>query len=188
MLRYNVVAKRQNISRTECDRPARMEEEHMRGVHSAVDAIRRSVFTEVARLAYEGGDLNRVDLIPYQMIRGEVAKHRADVFLERAIVRERVRLALGMNLQNAEDQLPISATISEAYTDQKYFENPLVNIIPFACNACPPKQVRITDSCQGCISHPCMNVCPKDAIYLDKNKHCHIDQDKCVKCGKCFKQ
>ena len=98
MLRYNVVAKRQNISRTECDRPARMEEEHMRGVHSAVDDIRRSVFTEVARLAYEGGDLNRVDLIPYQMIRGEVAKHRADVFLERAVVRERVRLALGLNL------------------------------------------------------------------------------------------
>ena len=160
----------------------------MRGVHSAVDDIRRNVFTEVARLAYEGDDLSRVDLIPYQMIRGEVAKHRADVFLERAIVRERVRLALGMNLQNAEDQMPISASIGEAYTDQKYFENPLVNIIPFACNACPPKQIRITDSCQGCISHPCMNVCPKDAIYLDKNKHCHIDQDKCIKCGKCFNQ
>lgn len=95
-----------------------MEEEHMRGVHSAVDDIRRSVFTEVARLAYEGGDLNRVDLIPYQMIRGEVAKHRADVFLERAIVRERVRLALGMNLQNAEDQMPISATISPRWYRQ----------------------------------------------------------------------
>ncbi len=33
-----------------------------------------------------------------------------------------------------------------------------------------------------------MNVCPKDAIYLDKDKHCHIDQDKCIKCGKCFNQ
>ena len=165
-----------------------MEEHCMRGVHSAVDDIRRNVFTEVARLAYEGGDLSRVDLIPYRMIRGEVAKHRHDVFLERAIVRERVRLALGMNLQSAEEQMPISASINEAATDQKYFENPLVNIIPFACNACPPKQVRITDSCQGCISHPCMNVCPKDAIYLDKDKHCHIDQDKCIKCGKCFNQ
>ncbi|MDD3346094.1 4Fe-4S dicluster domain-containing protein [Oscillibacter sp.] len=160
----------------------------MRGVHSAVDDIRRNVFTEVARLAYEGGDLHRVDLIPYKMIRGEVAHHRHDVFLERAIVRERVRLALGMNLQFAEDQMPISASINEAATDQKYFEEPLVNIIPFACNACPPKQVRITDSCQGCISHPCMNVCPKDAIYLDKEKFCHIDQEKCVKCGKCFNQ
>lgn len=36
----------------------------MRGVHSAVDEIRRNVFTEVARLAYEGGDLKRVDMIP----------------------------------------------------------------------------------------------------------------------------
>ena len=107
----------------------------MRGVHSAVDDIRRNVFTEVARLAYEDGDLSRVDEIPYKMIQGEVAKHRHDVFLERAIVQERLRLALGMNLQSAEEQMPISASIQEAATDQKYFEEPLVNIIPFACNA-----------------------------------------------------
>jgi len=69
----------------------------MRGVHSAVDEIRRNVFTEVARLAYEGGDLNRVDMIPYTIVPGEVARHRHDVFLERAIVQERVRLALGMS-------------------------------------------------------------------------------------------
>ena len=158
----------------------------MRGVHSVVDEIRRNVFTEVARLAYEGGDLNRVDMIPYKIVPGEVAKHRHDVFLERAIVQERVRLALGMSLQPAGEQSPVSAQIQEAATDQKYFEEPLVNIIPFACNACPPKQIRITDSCQGCISHPCMNVCPKDAIYLDENKHCHIDQSKCIKCGMCI--
>ena len=96
----------------------------MRGVHSAVDDIRRNVFTEVARLAYEDGDLSRVDEIPYKMIQGEVAKHRHDVFLERAIVQERLRLALGMNLQSAEEQMPISASIQEAATDQKYFENP----------------------------------------------------------------
>ena len=160
----------------------------MRGVHSAVDDIRRNVFTEVARLAYEDGDLSRVDEIPYKMIQGEVAKHRHDVFLERAIVQERLRLALGMNLQSAEEQMPISASIQEAATDQKYFEEPLVNIIPFACNACPPKQLRISDNCQGCTSHPCMNVCPKNAITLDKYKHCHIDQEKCIKCGKCASQ
>ncbi len=33
-----------------------------------------------------------------------------------------------------------------------------------------------------------MNVCPKDAIYLDKEKRCHIDQSKCIKCGKCYNQ
>ena len=158
----------------------------MRGVHSAVDDIRRNVFTEVARLAYEGGDLDRVDTIPHKLVPGEVAHHRHDVFLERAVIASRVRLALGMDLKS--DGTRISDKIREAYTDQRYFENPLVNIIPFACNACPTKQVRITDSCQGCISHPCMNVCPKDAIYLDENKHCHIDQEKCIKCGRCFNQ
>ena len=166
-----------------------MEEMNVRGVHSAVDEIRRNVFTEVARLAYEGGDMNRVDMIPYNMIQGEVAHHRHDVFLERAIVEERVRLALGMNLEPAGANAPVSAHMQEVVeADDKYFEEPLVNIIPFACNACPPKQIRITDSCQGCISHPCMNVCPKDAIYLDEQTHCHIDQDQSIKCGKCFNQ
>ena len=112
----------------------------MRGVHSAVDEIRRNVFTEVARLAYEGGDLKRVDMIPYTIVPGEVARHRHDVFLERAIVQERVRLALGMSLQPAGEQTPVSAGIQEAAAaDDKYFEEPLVNIISFACHACPPK-------------------------------------------------
>ena len=157
----------------------------MRGVHSYVDDIRRDVFKEVARLAYSQDDLQRVDMIPYKLVPGEIAHHLHDVFLERAVVAARVRLALGMDLYPKGPRMSLSAMIREAATDQKYFQEPLVNIIPYACNSCPPKQVRITDSCQGCISHPCMNVCPVDAIYLDKDKRCHIDQDKCIKCGKC---
>ena len=157
----------------------------MRGVHSAVDNIRRSVFTEVAKLAYETEDYRKVDEIPYNIIPGEKALHRADVFIERAIISARTKLAIGMDI---DPRKPISSGIGEAATDHKYFKNPLVNVIPFACNACPPKQIRITDSCQGCISHPCLNICPKDAIYVDENKHCHIDQEKCIKCGKCFSQ
>ena len=159
----------------------------MRGVHSIIDDARRNVFTEVARLAYTG-DYDSVDSIPYRIIPGEIARHRNDVFLERAVVAARVKLALGMDLRPSAPREPLSQRIRDAATDQKYFEEPLVNIITFACNACPEKQVRITDSCQGCVSHPCMNVCPKDAIYLDKFKHCHIDQDKCIRCGKCFNQ
>ncbi|MCI2055754.1 MAG: 4Fe-4S dicluster domain-containing protein [Oscillibacter sp.] len=161
----------------------------MRGVHSAVDDIRRNVFTEVARIAYEGGDYSRVDLIPYKIVPGEVAKHRHDVFLERAIVQERVRLACGLPLQPVDVRAPASYGIdAAAAADDKFFEEPLVNIITFACNACPPKQVWVTNACQGCISHPCMNVCPKGAISVDKDHHSVIDQDKCIKCGKCANQ
>ena len=83
----------------------------MRGVHSAVDDIRRTVFKEVARLAFEGSDPRQADQIPFKMIQGDVAHHRHDVFLERAIVEERVRLAMGLNMRYAGDATPISEDI-----------------------------------------------------------------------------
>ena len=52
----------------------------MRGIHSVVDDIRRDVFTEVARLAYEGGDYKQIDALPYKIIPGEVAQYRHDVW------------------------------------------------------------------------------------------------------------
>ena len=160
----------------------------MRGVHSVVDDIRRNVFTEVARLTYESDDYSRADMIPYQLVNGEVAEHRNDIFLERAIVAARVRLAFGLDFNPKGGQAPLSISLQSAEAEQKFLPEPLVHIISFACNACPEKQTRITDSCQGCISHPCMNVCPTNAIYLDRNKHCHIDPAKCINCGKCYNQ
>ena len=71
----------------------------MRGIHSVVDDLRRQVFTEVARLAYEGGDFSRIAPLPYKIIPGEDAQYRHDVFLERAIVTERLRLACGLDRQ-----------------------------------------------------------------------------------------
>ena len=70
----------------------------MRGVHSDIDDTRRSVFREVARLAYEGGDYSRVDQIPYKLVPNGSTAMQYDVFLDRAVVAARVKLALGMEL------------------------------------------------------------------------------------------
>ena len=43
----------------------------------------------------------------------------------------------------------------------------------------------MTDSCQGCLEHPCKEVCPKDAISIVHGKS-QIDPEKCIKCGKCM--
>ena len=48
----------------------------MRGIYSSVTDIRRKVFTEVARLAYEGGDYSRIDSLPYKIVPGKVAVYR----------------------------------------------------------------------------------------------------------------
>ena len=72
----------------------------MRGVHSVVDDIRRDVFEQIARLAYEDGSLDRIDELPYKIVPGEVAKYRDSIFRERAIVAERLRLACGLPLRS----------------------------------------------------------------------------------------
>ncbi len=160
----------------------------MRGVHTFVDDIRRNVFTEVARLAYEGGDYSRIKALPYKIIPGEVARHRENIFLERAIVAERLRLAIGLPLRPVEEHAPVDFGIEESAIAEKYFDPPLINIIPYACNACPTKRVVVTELCQGCLAHPCREVCPRDAINVVRGNKSEIDPDKCINCGKCLEQ
>ena len=75
----------------------------MRGIYSSVTDMRRKVFTEVARLAYEGGDYTRMEDLPYKIVPGDVAIHRESIFLERAIVEERLRLAMGLPLRSVSE-------------------------------------------------------------------------------------
>ena len=78
----------------------------MRGIYSSVTDIRRQVFTEVARMAYEGGDYSRVEELPYKILPGEVSKYRDSIFLERAIVGERLRLSMGLPLRPIDEHAP----------------------------------------------------------------------------------
>lgn len=157
----------------------------MRGVHTAVNDIRRRVFTEVARMSFEGGDYaETLRRLPHKIIPGEVPKYRQNILVERAVVGERLRLAIGLPLRDLSEYASTAASIEESVVAEKYYEPPLINVISFACNACPPKQVRVSNMCQGCLAHPCREVCPKDAISLVQGKSV-IDQEKCIKCGKC---
>ncbi|MEG2597366.1 MAG: 4Fe-4S binding protein, partial [Oscillospiraceae bacterium] len=156
----------------------------MRGIYSSVTDIRRKVFTEVARLAYEGGDYARIEELPYKIVPGEVAIYRDSIFLERAIVGERLRLSIGLPERPMDEHAPLSNGIIESAIAAKYYDPPLVNIIKFACNACPEKTYLVTDCCQGCLAHPCTEVCPKGAVRIEHGKSV-IDQSKCIKCGRC---
>lgn len=156
----------------------------MRGIDSSLSHIRRKVFTEVARLAYEGGDYGRIEELPYKIVPGEVSRYRESIFLERAIVGERLRLSMGLSLRPMDEHAPLTTGIEEAARPEKYYEPPLINVIKFACNACPEKSYRVTNLCQGCLAHPCVEVCPKDAVSIVHGKSV-IDPEKCVKCGQC---
>ena len=133
-------------------------------------------------------DFSEIDELPYKIIPGEIAHYRDSVFRERAIVVERLRLACGLPLRSAAEYGPPSLGIEEANISEKYYEPPLINVIPFACNSCPTKEMRVSSNCQGCLSHPCQAVCPRDAIQTDHFGHSVIDNEKCIKCGRCVDQ
>ena len=156
----------------------------MRGLYSSKTIIRHKIFTEIARMAYEGSDPSVMETLPYKIVPGEMASYRESIFLERAVVGERLRVAMGMSLRPVSEHAPIAQGVEASVISEKYYEPPLINVIKFACNACPEKKVFVTEGCQGCLEHPCKEVCPKGAITMVNGKS-HIDEEKCIKCGKC---
>ena len=158
----------------------------MRGIPSLISDIRKNVFTEVARMAYSGRGYEGVDDLPYIIVPGDQPLHRESVFLERAIASERVRLAMGLNIRPVQTRHLMTEGMDQAAVAEQYYQPPLINIIPYACHACPTNQYRVTESCQNCLAASCQKVCPKDAVSFVNGKS-YIDPDKCIKCGKCAK-
>ncbi len=156
----------------------------MRGIPSLITDIRKKVFTEVARMAYSGEGYEHADDLPYIIVPGDQPLHRESVFLERAIASERVRLAMGLNLRPIQTRHLMTEGMDHAAIAEQYYEPPLINIIPYACHACPTNQYRVTENCQNCLAASCQKVCPRGAISFVNGKS-HIDQNKCIKCGKC---
>lgn len=156
----------------------------MRGIPSLITDIRRKVFTEVARLAYDGGDYSKVEDLPFVIVPGDRPLHRESIFLERAIAGERIRLAMGLSLRPVQCRTLMTDGMDQAAIAEQYYEPPLINIISYACHACPSRQYRVTESCQNCLAASCQQVCPRNAVSFVNGKS-HIDRDKCIKCGKC---
>jgi len=79
----------------------------MKGIYTTITKIRRQVFAEVARLAFENGEHTQFEDAPYRILPGEVAQYRDSIFKERAIVGERLRLAMGASCPEGGQTLPL---------------------------------------------------------------------------------
>jgi [FeFe] hydrogenase (group B1/B3) len=90
---------------------------------------------------------------------------RCCIYKERAILEERIKLAMGGNKANPN----------------------VMEVIDIACDECPMGGYNVTDSCRGCIAHYCQGACKKNAIVYDENLKAHIDKTKCINCGLCSK-
>jgi len=159
----------------------------MRGFETNVVRLRRKVFVEVARVAYESENLvSDLEAIPYKITPTETPQYRESVYRERAIASERVRLAMGMSLNPQDRPSHLTSGIDSSNISDKYYEPPLMQVIPSACDRCEENAYEVTNSCRGCVARYCINVCPRGAISVQKDGRTQIDRSKCIRCGKCM--
>ena len=137
----------------------------MRKFDTKVQYLKYKVLREVAKRAWDGLTPEEVLEIPKAIVPGKVPTMRCCVYKERAILGERVKLAMGGNKQNPN----------------------IIEVIDIACDECPAAGYEVTGSCRGCLANRCEDVCKRKAISFDHNHVAHIDKTKCVECGQCAK-
>ncbi len=127
-----------------------------------VQLIKYKVLKEIIRRAYEGGLEDAYMEVPKQLSPGPRPEIRCCIYKERAILQERIQMAMGGNKENPN----------------------VIEVIDSACDECPIDGVYVTPACRGCMVHSCKEVCPKDAITIVNHK-ATVDKSKCIECGKC---
>ena len=117
----------------------------MRGIDTPVRKMRREIFKEIAQLAYHSDNLNDdVEALPYKIVNPETPIYRESIYREREIVREQIRLAMGLSLRPEDAPVHVTQGLEESNIDEKYYEPPMIQVIPSACNACPENEYCVT--------------------------------------------
>ncbi len=135
----------------------------IRKFDTKVQHLKYKVLREVARHAWDDTLLENVMSIPETIAPGKVPTMRCCVYKERAILGERVKLAMGGDPNDPN----------------------IIQVIDIACDECPAAGFEVTDSCRGCLAHRCEDVCRRNAISFDHRHVAHIDKSLCVECGQC---
>ncbi len=137
----------------------------MRKFDTKVQYLKYKVLREVARQAWKDTLFENLLDIPKIIVPGNTPTMRCCVYKERAILAERVKLAMGGDKDNPN----------------------VIQVIEIACDECPVGGFEVTNACRGCLAHRCEDVCRFGAISFDENHVAHIDKSKCKECGACSK-
>lgn len=135
----------------------------MRKFDTKVQYLKYKVLREVAHQAWEDTLFQNLLNIPQMIVPGKTSTMRCCVYKERAILSERVKIAMGGNSENPN----------------------VIEVLDIACDECPAAGYEVTNSCRGCLAHRCEDVCKRGAISFDHDHVAHIDKTKCVECGQC---
>lgn len=137
----------------------------IRKFDTKVQYLKYKVLCEVARQAWKDSLFENILDIPKKIVPGNTPTMRCCVYKERAILADRVKIAMGGDKENPN----------------------VIEVITTACDECPVGGYEVTNACRGCLANRCEDVCRRGAISFDHNHVARIDKSKCVECGACAK-
>ncbi|MDR1598521.1 MAG: 4Fe-4S dicluster domain-containing protein [Oscillospiraceae bacterium] len=137
----------------------------MKKFDTKVQHLKYLALREVAKLAWNGTLAREAIGIPERIIPGNQPTMRCCVYKERAIIAERVKLAMGGDRSNPN----------------------VIEVIGLACDECPMGGYEVSSACRGCLAHRCEDVCRRGAITFNQKREARIDKTRCVECGQCAK-
>ena len=155
--------------------------------------IRRELILKIVK-AFDAGELeDELDRIAIRLRPKDGDSSRCCVYHDRAVLKYRLMALLGVSVEDERDEAKtlkeyyaeLLAEMTAAKTPQELAPVNALSVCGPACSGCPSAKVISTPNCRGCFARPCVYSCPKRAIDIVDGKS-RIDQDKCIKCGKCI--
>ncbi|MBQ0101805.1 MAG: monomeric [FeFe] hydrogenase [Firmicutes bacterium] len=137
----------------------------MKKFDTKIQYLKYKVLREVAGHTWTNSLHENLLDIPKAIVPGKIPTMRCCVYKERAILGERVKVAMC-----------------------GYKSNPgVIQVLDIACDECPVGGYEVTSACRGCLAQRCKDVCKFGAISFDHDHTAHIDKTKCKECGACSK-
>lgn len=160
--------------------------------------LRRELMIRFIRAFHNGILEKELDQVPIKMRPKEGVSSRCCIYHDRAIIKYHLMNLLGVSCNEETDEAklladyyrervekqPASQVSAPSTGDDDPCRHPL-SVCEAACSECPGSRVVVTGNCRGCFSRPCMFACPRKAISVVDQKST-IDEDLCIKCGKCI--
>ena len=129
---------------------------------TSVQILKYEVLKRVAENAFNNTLDKNILSIAKEVVDDLNPNVRCCIYKERAIVQERIKVALGGDKLN----------------------DNVIEVIDIACDECSINRFIVTNACRGCLAKKCQESCRFGAISFDSKKS-KIDYSKCKECGKC---
>ena len=153
---------------------------------SGASFIRRKLMIRLVR-AFDAGTLrDELDRMPIELRPKDGEHSRCCIYRDRAILKYRLMAILGISVEDETDETKMLKEYFDDKAEGRQTEKPEspLSVCGPACSGCPDAKVVSTSNCRGCFARPCVYNCPKKAISI-VNGRSFINQELCIKCGKC---